>query len=108
MALAMDRHFFASERTRLGYTQDRFATVLDVNVYTIKKWEGGSRKIPAEMGYVLIALANGLEPVGVDFLVPLPRVTGYIIAAIQAELKPAGVEFISEIPKGSKADKSED
>ncbi|TBH28188.1 hypothetical protein ELG63_36485 [Rhizobium leguminosarum] len=69
MALSMDRKFFASERKRLKMTQEAMAEVLSQNIYTIKKWEGGLRKIPPYMGYVLAAIEAGLEPIGKDHLV---------------------------------------
>lgn len=69
MALSMDRTFFAAERKRLGFTQEKLAGVLNVNIYTVKKWEGGSRKIPPYMGYALAAIEAGLEPLGKDSLV---------------------------------------
>lgn len=96
MALSMDRHFFAAERKRLGFIQEKFASVLSVNIYTVKKWEGGRRKIPPEMGYVLAALEKGLEPIGVHNAVPIPHVMGYVFAALQAGLKPLGKDHLVE------------
>ncbi|WP_141098825.1 hypothetical protein [Rhizobium esperanzae] len=96
MALSMDRHFFSSERERLGFTHERLAAVLDLNLYTPKKWAGGSRKIPPHVGYALAALERGLEPIGADYPVPVPRLMGYVFAAIQAGLEPIGKDHLVE------------
>ncbi|MBY5819860.1 helix-turn-helix transcriptional regulator [Rhizobium leguminosarum] len=71
--LSMDREFFVAERKRLKLTQEKMAEVLFLNVYTIKKWEGGDRKIPPYMGYVLAALEAGLPPRGKEYV----KTTGF-------------------------------
>lgn len=66
--LSMDKEFFVTERKRLKLTQEKMAEVLFQSVYTIKKWEGGDRKIPPYMVYVLAALEAGLPPRGKEHL----------------------------------------
>ncbi|NTA19771.1 helix-turn-helix domain-containing protein [Agrobacterium tumefaciens] len=69
---SLDREFFVAERKRLKLTQEKMAEVLFQNVYTIKKWEGGDRKIPPYMVYVLAALEAGLPPRGKEHLKSAP------------------------------------
>jgi len=108
MALSIDRHFFASERKRLQFTHERLAATLGLNLFTPKKWSNGSRKIPPYVGYALVALEKGLEPIGADHPVPVPLLMGYVFAAIQAELEPIGKDHLVEwTGKDSDKDSSE-
>ncbi|MBP2563353.1 hypothetical protein J2857_006152 [Neorhizobium galegae] len=62
----LDRDFFVSERKRLLLTQPQIAAILFQSLDTIKKWEGGSRRIPPFVVYAFAALDAGIEPHGRD------------------------------------------
>ncbi|MBY5453964.1 hypothetical protein HFO91_30770 [Rhizobium leguminosarum] len=97
MPLAMDRLFFTAERERLGFTHEKLAATLGLNLSAPKKWATGARKVPPYMGYVFAALEKGLEPVGTDYPIPIPRLMGYVFAALQAGLEPVGKNHIIEV-----------
>ncbi|MBY5819882.1 hypothetical protein HFN60_30280 [Rhizobium leguminosarum] len=62
----LDREFFVCERKRLQLTQPQIAAILFQSLDTIKKWEGGSRRIPPFVVYAFAALDAGIEPRGKD------------------------------------------
>lgn len=64
MAATLDPAYFVEWRKAQGLTQQAIADALSVNISAIKKWEGGARKLPPYIGYVMAAIENGLEPVG--------------------------------------------
>lgn len=76
MALAMDRAAFVAKRKALGFTQEKLSAVLHVNIYTVKKWEGGKRKIPPFMVHALAAIEAGLEPITEGILIEVSTDTG--------------------------------
>lgn len=54
-------------RKERGFTQESLAAALDINVYTVKKWEGGSRKSIDFLGLALSAIDADLTPVKLKF-----------------------------------------
>lgn len=56
----------ADWRADHGFTQDTLAVALGVNVYTVKKWEGGDRKPIKYLGLALAAIAAKLSPTTID------------------------------------------
>ena len=64
----LDPDYFISWRKRQGLTQQDIATVLDVNISAVKKWETRARKLPPYIGYVMAAIEAGLPPVGADHM----------------------------------------
>ena len=76
MALAMDRAAFRAKRLALGFTQDKLSALLYVNIYTVRKWEGGKRKIPPFMVHALAAIEAGLEPDTEGVLIEVAADTG--------------------------------
>lgn len=54
-------------RKERGFTQESLAAALDINVYTVKKWEGGSRKSIDFLGLALSAIDADLAPVKLKF-----------------------------------------
>ena len=64
----LDRAFFVSERKRLKLTQQQIADILFQSLDTIKKWEGGSRRIPPFVVYAFATLDVGVEPRGKDHI----------------------------------------
>ena len=68
-AKTLDPEYFIAWRKRQGLTQQDIATVLDVNISAVKKWETRARKLPSYIGYVMAAIEAGLEPVGKDHMI---------------------------------------
>lgn len=62
----LDREFFVSERKRLQLTQKQIAVILFQSLDTVKKWEGGDRRIPPFVVYAFAALDADIEPRGRD------------------------------------------
>ena len=58
------RNNIASERVRLGWSQDELAEKLDVSRDTVKKWESGETPIKSSM---LIAMSD-LFGCSIDYL----------------------------------------
>ncbi len=58
------RNNIASERVRLGWSQDELAEKLDVSRDTVKKWENGETPIKSSM---LIAMSD-LFGCSIDYL----------------------------------------
>ncbi|MGO7674879.1 helix-turn-helix domain-containing protein [Rhizobium ruizarguesonis] len=69
MPQTMDNSYFVAWRKRQGFTQQALADRLLVNLFTVKKWEGGSRKLPPYIGLLMAAIENGLEPVGQEAMI---------------------------------------
>lgn len=101
MALAMDRAVFVAKRKALGLTQDKLSMILHVNIYTVKKWELGSRKIPPYMIYVFAALEAGIPPASNDLF---PMYMLYAFAAIQAGIEPPREGVLIEVVSDTKSD----
>lgn len=57
----------ATWRKEFGFTQEELAEKLDINLYTVKKWEGGSRESIDFLGLALAAVEADLKPVKVIF-----------------------------------------
>ncbi|NHT78916.1 hypothetical protein G8E10_24770 [Rhizobiaceae bacterium CRRU44] len=67
--LTMDPAFFVAWRKRQGFTQVTLSERIHVNLFTVKRWEGGSRKIPPYMGLIMAAIENDLEPIGTEAMI---------------------------------------
>lgn len=53
-------------RKNHGLSQDDLARALGVNLFTVKKWEGGDRKPIGFLGLALAAIAAQLSPIRID------------------------------------------
>jgi DNA-binding transcriptional regulator YiaG len=69
MPQTMDHTYFVEWRKRCQLTQAKLADLLNVNIYTVKKWEGGSRKLPPYIGLLMAAIEKGLEPIGREAMI---------------------------------------
>ena len=74
MAKTMDPAFFVAWRKNAGLTQLKLSEILDANISTIKKWEAGTRRIPAYMGLLMAAIDKGLEPLGAEAMIDVDDV----------------------------------
>lgn len=64
MKLTMDPAYFIAWRNRVKLTQKGLATKLNIDESTVKKWEGGSRRLPPYIGFLMAAVEAGIEPLG--------------------------------------------
>lgn len=69
MAKTMDPAYFVAWRKRMGLTQAQFAHKSGDHLVTVKRWETGARKLPPHVGWVMVAIENGLEPLGQEAMI---------------------------------------
>jgi len=53
-------------RAHNGFTQETLASALRVNIYTVKKWEGGDREPIGFLGLALSAVIDKIQPTKID------------------------------------------
>jgi DNA-binding transcriptional regulator YiaG len=82
----------ADWREKYGLTQQGLASTLGINLYTVKKWEGGDRKPINFLGLALASIVEKLAPTSIDnsntenFLQNWRKVRGMTQEALAAEL----------------------